>query len=73
MCVSQLVPSAICVLTIDYNMFWRQSLDDGVYGPEGSLVRSGEGSRERLEAVGAHERTQPTGESGVVGATFSTK
>jgi len=44
-------PSSICVVTLDYNMFWRESVDDGVYGPEGSLVRSGEGSRERLVAT----------------------
>ena len=41
-------PSSIWALTADYNMFWRMSVGDGVYGPAGSLVRSGAGSRERL-------------------------
>jgi hypothetical protein len=44
-------PSSIWALTADYNVFWRMSVGDGVYGPNGSLVRSGEGSRERLVAT----------------------
>jgi hypothetical protein len=44
-------PSIICTLTIDYDAFWRLSTDDGVYGPNGSLLRSGQGSDERLVAT----------------------
>lgn len=32
----------------DFNLFWRQSLADGVYGPPGNLVRAPEGSNARL-------------------------
>jgi hypothetical protein len=46
-----LQPSRICTLTVDYNAFWRLSTGDGVYRPNGSLLRSGEGSGERLVAT----------------------
>jgi hypothetical protein len=45
-----LQPSAITTLTVDYDTFWRQSTQDGVYGPSGRLLRSGESNGERLVA-----------------------
>jgi len=44
-------PSSIWNLTVDYDAFWRLSPDDGVYGSNGSLLRSAEGSNERLVAT----------------------
>ena len=44
-------PTSTWALTADYDFFWRMSDDDGVYGPNGSLVRSGQGSDERLVAT----------------------
>lgn len=44
-------PSSVWTLTADYDFFWRMSDDDGVYGPNGSLVRSGQGSDERFVAA----------------------
>lgn len=44
-------PSSTFSLTIDYDAFWRLSLDDGVYRPNGSLLRSAEGSNERWVAT----------------------
>ena len=34
-------------LTADWNFYWRQSVEDGIYGPSGNLIRSPEGSRSR--------------------------
>ena len=44
-------PCRICSLTIDYDAFWRLSTDDGVYGSNGSLLRSADGSKERWVAT----------------------
>jgi hypothetical protein len=44
-------PTAAWALTVDYDAFWRTSDDDGVYGPNGSLLRSGQGSNDRLVAT----------------------
>jgi hypothetical protein len=44
-------PANAWTVTADYNFFWRMTTDDGVYGPNGSLLRSGEGSDERLVAT----------------------
>ncbi|MBM0108546.1 alginate export family protein [Steroidobacter sp. S1-65] len=38
-------------VTVDYNGFWRLSTDDGVYAPNGSLLRSAHGSDERWVAT----------------------
>ena len=38
-------------LTADYDSFWRTSDNDGVYGPNGSLLRSGQGSDARFVAT----------------------
>ena len=34
-------------LTADWNFYWRQSVEDGIYGPSGNLIRSAEGSDSR--------------------------
>jgi hypothetical protein len=34
-------------LTSDVNFFWRHSLNDGVYGPSGNLLRASSGSQKR--------------------------
>ena len=34
-------------LTADWNFYWRQSVEDGIYGPSGNLIRSPEGSDSR--------------------------
>ena len=34
-------------LTADWNFYWRQSVEDGIYGPSGNLIRLPEGSRSR--------------------------
>ncbi len=44
-------PTSTWTLSADYNSFWRQSADDGSYGPNGSIVRSGAGSNERFVAT----------------------
>lgn len=44
-------PATIWTLTVDYDSFWRTSTDDGVYGPNGSLLRSGRGSDDRFVAT----------------------
>lgn len=44
-------PCGICSVTADYNVFWRLSTTDGVYAPNGSLLRSAGGSDERLVAT----------------------
>jgi Alginate export len=45
-----LVPRAAWRVTLDHNMFWRLSTDDGVYGPSGRLIRAGLESRARFVA-----------------------
>jgi len=44
-------PSRQLALTADYDFFWRLSRRDGVYGPNGQLVRSGDGSDARFVAT----------------------
>jgi hypothetical protein len=44
-------PSDTYTLTVDYNAFWRLSTDDGVYAPNGSVLRSADGSDERWVAT----------------------
>jgi len=44
-------PTPAWALTADYNAFWRTSDDDGVYGPNGSLLRAGQGSDARFVAT----------------------
>lgn len=44
-------PSAAWTLTADYDSFWRTSEEDGVYGPGGSLLRSGQGGDGRFVAT----------------------
>ena len=35
-------------LLVDYDLFWRHSLNDGVYGPNVALIRSAEGTSSRF-------------------------
>jgi hypothetical protein len=35
-------------LGLDVNLFWRLSLDDGIYDPAGRLLRASSGSDERF-------------------------
>lgn len=35
-------------LMIDYDLFWRYSKADGVYGPDGELMYSGDGQRSKI-------------------------
>ena len=44
-------PATAWALTADYDLFWRTSGDDGVYGPNGSVLRSGQGSDDRFVAT----------------------
>lgn len=44
-------PTTAWALTADYDSFWRTSDNDGVYGPNGSLLRSGQGSDARFVAT----------------------
>ena len=44
-------PSDTWTLTVDYNAFWRLSTDDGVYAPNGSLLRPADGSEARWVAT----------------------
>lgn len=44
-------PTNAWALTVDYDSFWRTSGDDGVYGPNVSLLRSGQGSEDRFVAT----------------------
>jgi len=41
-------PLASISITTDVNFYWRQSLKDGVYSPNGQLLRSSEGSDARF-------------------------
>jgi hypothetical protein len=35
-------------LSLDYDLFWRQSIADGIYGPNGVLIYSGENTTARF-------------------------
>ncbi len=41
-------PREDIVVSMDFNWFWRNELNDGVYGPPGNIVRLPQGSSERL-------------------------
>lgn len=43
----ELQPHERVTLSVDANWFWRESRGDGVYGPGGNVLRSGEESRAR--------------------------
>lgn len=45
-------PASRWTLTADYNMFWRMSADDAVYGSGGTVLRPDSGNDERFVATG---------------------
>lgn len=57
----QKVISSSVSLTVDYDMFWRHSIDDGVYGPSGALIYPDSGNDRQIGGqLGINIECNPT-------------